>query len=49
VLPLVALVHNSTLRGRALPRWMRDGGVILLVLGVILVVPVIAGFVVGGG
>ena len=37
VLPLVALVHNSTRRGRALPGWMRTGGVILLVLGVMQV------------
>lgn len=49
VLPLVALVHNSTRHGRALPGWMRAGGVLLLVLGVILIVPVIAGLVAGAG
>lgn len=49
VLPLVALVHNSTRRGRALPGWLRAGGVVLLVLGVILMMPVIAGLVVGAG
>lgn len=37
VLPVIALVHNSTRRGRALPGWMRTGGVILLVLGVMQV------------
>ena len=37
VLPVIALVHNSTRRGRALPGWMRTGGVILLLLGVLQV------------
>lgn len=32
-LPVVALVHNSTLRGRALPRWLRNAGIVLFVLG----------------
>ena len=51
VLPVVALVHNSTLRDRALPRSMRGGG-ILLVLSLILVVLVVlvaARLVVGTG
>jgi hypothetical protein len=31
ILPMVALVHNSTRRGRALPRWLRNLGVILVI------------------
>jgi hypothetical protein len=33
-LPVVALVHNSTRRGRALPRWLHNAGVIVAVLAV---------------
>lgn len=48
LLPLVALVHNSTLRGRSLPRALRGGG-LLLGLCAILLVLVIARLLIGAG
>jgi protein-S-isoprenylcysteine O-methyltransferase Ste14 len=32
VLPIVALVHNSTRRGRPLPRWLRSAGTLVTIL-----------------
>jgi hypothetical protein len=48
VLPLVALVHNSTCRGRALPRWLRYAGVVLAVLAAVQVIPLVIGLLVAG-
>lgn len=47
VLPVVALIHNSTRHGRPLPGWLRIGGTLLLVLGSLLALPMIVGIVVG--
>ena len=48
VLPLVALVHNSTRQARALPRWMRNIGVLLVVVVIVqFVAAVVAVIVVG--
>lgn len=48
VLPLVALVHNSTRHGRALPRWLRNAGVVLAVLAAWQVIGLVIGLLVVG-
>ena len=48
VLPLVALVHNSTRHGRALPRWLRNAGVVLALLAALQVIPFVIGLLVAG-
>ena len=48
VLPLVALIHNSTRRGRALPRWLRNAGVVLALLAALQVIPLVIGLLVAG-
>jgi hypothetical protein len=48
VLPVVALVHNSTRHGRTLPRMLRGGG-LLLGLSAILLTLVVALLVIGAG
>jgi ABC-type spermidine/putrescine transport system permease subunit II len=48
VLPLVALVHNSTRQGRALPRWLRNAAVVLAVLAALQFIPFVIGLLVAG-
>jgi len=47
-LPVIALVHNSTRRGAALPRWLRNLGVILVALGVWQVIGLVVMLLVAG-
>jgi hypothetical protein len=48
VLPVVALVHNSARRGRPLPRWMRNAGVLLVVLALWTLVATAGALLVAG-
>lgn len=47
-LPVVALVHNSTRRGRALPRWLHNAGVIVAVLAVWQLIGIVIALLVAG-
>lgn len=49
VLPAVALVHNSTRRGRALPRWLRNVAVIVLVIVLWQLGSAVVGLILIGG
>jgi hypothetical protein len=45
VLPLVALVHNCTQHGRPLPRWLRNLGVLIMILAAWQVVGLVVALV----
>ncbi len=47
VLPVVAIVHNTTRRGRRLPRWLTVVGVVWLVLQVVPAFPALVILLVG--
>lgn len=48
-LPVVALVSNSTRRGRRLPKWLVVGFVVLVVLIAVQLLPALVALVIGAG
>lgn len=47
-LPLLALVNNSTRQGRALPRWLRNAGIILLAWAAVQLVGAVIALLLAG-